>query len=76
MQEFIIIIMQTDDSNRIYDSTILGTQFSPIGNIVQSYWEHGSHTIKNSGTMTLLSLSTLQKQFYARYPESTELCAR
>ena len=42
MQEFIIIIMQTDDSNRIYDSTILGTQFSPIGNIVQSYWEHGS----------------------------------
>ena len=41
MQEFIIIIMQTDDSNRIYDSTILGTQFSPIGSIVQSYWEHG-----------------------------------
>lgn len=21
---------------------LLGTQFSPIGNIVQSYWEHGS----------------------------------
>ena len=34
MQEFIIIIMQTDDSNRIYDSTILGTQFS--------YWEYSS----------------------------------
>ena len=65
MQEFIIIIMQTDDSNRIYDSTILGTQFSPIGSIVQSYWEHGSHTMKNSGTTTLLSLNTLQKQFYA-----------
>ena len=42
MQEFIIIIMQTDDSNRVYDYTILGTQFSPIGNIVQSYWEHDS----------------------------------
>ena len=42
MQEFIINKKQTDDSNRIYDSTILGTQFSPIGNIVQSYWEHDS----------------------------------
>lgn len=49
MQEFIIIIMQTDDSNRIYDSTILGTQFSPIGSMVQSYWEHSSHTMKIVG---------------------------
>ena len=45
MQEFIIIIMQTDDSIRIYDSTILGTQFSPIGNLVQSYWEHASPAV-------------------------------